>query len=63
MSFTLPVTESCLSRAAIVGEAARFSDAFWTHPTSLRLNPTAAIIKTIIPIRIWHLLVSEYTLP
>jgi hypothetical protein len=61
MSFTLPVTESCLNRSAIVGEAARFSDAFWVHPIVLKVTPTAMIIKAIILIRIWYLLVIENT--
>jgi hypothetical protein len=56
MSFTLPLTESCLSRSAIVGDTARFSDAFWAQPTIARFNPITAIMMAITPIPIGHLL-------
>jgi hypothetical protein len=37
-----------LIRSVIVGEAERFSDAFWVHPTILKLTPTAAIIIMMV---------------
>ena len=51
-----------LTPRSYVVEAARFSDAFWLHPTTQKFNPTAVIIMAIIPIRIWRLLVIEHTL-